>query len=101
MRNEKRLPFIWEPQNSVTLKGNSFLTCKYIITRHHGIFITKVLQSNQMLIKFICYSSMDTVTYTLSSIRLTVCLKLPASIFLSLPSSTVFPVRDSMEVISP
>ena len=34
------------------LKGNLFLTCKYIITRPKGDFITKVLQTHQMLIKF-------------------------------------------------
>ena len=34
------------------LKGNLFLTCKYIITCPKGDFITKVLQTHQMLIKF-------------------------------------------------
>ena len=36
----------------LVLKGNLFLTCKYIITRPRGFFITKVLQTHQMLIKF-------------------------------------------------
>ncbi len=34
------------------LKGNLFLTCKYIITCPEGYFITKVLQTHQTLIKF-------------------------------------------------
>ena len=34
------------------LKGNLFLTCKYIITCPKIDFITKVLQTHQKLIKF-------------------------------------------------